>query len=60
MEYDGGTVVGHVCHAEADSRNPLTGVVTHHATVSGLEKGARSASVCGMSTLCLSASSKNK
>lgn len=49
----GGTVVGCVCHARADSRNPLTGVVVQHTSVSGLEKGAKSASVCGMSVLCL-------
>lgn len=44
---------GGVCHAEADSRNPLTGVVAQHTTVSVLEKGVGSASVCGMSALCL-------
>lgn len=48
------------CHAEPDSRNHLTGVVAQHTTVSGLEKGAGSASVCGMSALCLSASSTKK
>lgn len=48
-----------VCHAEADSRNPLTGVVAQHTTVSGLEKGAGSASVCGMSALCLNRMEKN-
>lgn len=57
MEYGGGTVV---VHAEPDSKNHLTGVVAQHTTVSGLEKGAGSASVCGMSALCLSASSKKK
>lgn len=59
-KYDRGTVVGSVCHAEADSRNPLTGVVHQHTTVSGLKKGAGSANVCGMSALCLSASSRKE
>lgn len=57
--YDGGTVVGRVYHAEPDSRNHLTGVVAN-TTVSDLEKGAWSANVCGMSALCLSASSKKE
>lgn len=48
-----GTAAGCVCHAEADSRNPLTGVVAEHTTVSDPEEGAESASVCGMSALCL-------
>lgn len=55
-----GTMVGYVCHAEVDFRNPLTGVVAQHTTVSALEKGAESASVCGMSALCLSESSEEK
>lgn len=54
VQHDGGTILGRVCRAEPDSRNHLTGV-TQHTTVSGLEKGAGSASVCGMSALCLSA-----
>lgn len=48
------SVVGRVRHAEADSRNPLTGVVSQHTTVSAWVKSAGSASVCGMSALCLS------
>lgn len=46
--------MGRVRHAEADSRNPLTGVVSQHTTVSAWVKSAGSASVCGMSALCLS------
>lgn len=46
-------MVGRVRHAEADSRNPLTGVVSQHTTVSGWETSAGSASVCGMSAFCL-------
>lgn len=53
-------MVGRVRHSEPDSRNHLTGAVVQHTTVSGLEKGAGSASVCGMSALCLSASLKKK
>lgn len=61
VEYDwgGGTVVGRVRHAEADSRNLLTGVVSQHTTVSGWEKSAGSTSVCGMSALCLNRMDKD-
>lgn len=54
-----GSVVGHVRHAEADSRNPLTGVLSEHTTVSALVKSAGSASVCCMSALCLSRMDKD-
>lgn len=53
------SVVGCVRHAEADSRNPLTGVVSLHTTVSAWVKSAGSASVCGMPALCLNRMDKN-
>lgn len=56
---EGDSVVGCVRHAEADSRNPLTGVVSQHTTVSAWVKSAGSASVCGMSALCLSGMDKD-
>lgn len=52
-------MVGRVRHAEADFRNPLTGVVSQHTTVSGWEQSARSASVCGTSALCLNRMDKD-
>lgn len=55
----GCSVVGRVRHAEADSRNPLTGVVSQHTTVSAWVKSAGSASVCGMSALCLNRMDKD-
>lgn len=59
LGWEGCSVVGCVRHAEADSRNPLTGVVSQHTTVSALVKCAGSASVCGMSALCLNRMDKD-
>lgn len=53
-------MIGHVCHAEPDSRTQLTGVEVQLRSPSGLEKGAGSASVCGVSALCLFVSSKKQ